>query len=216
MLDIWNPLPHNQPGTRFQNWPDINFKSQGTWKEWIENHDSFTFVKYPNLTFWNTQKWSVLWLSLFWNTWNYRFFEKSKNHMTLCNLKTMSDVFLWMKHANPNSTMWLKCCQPGVSRAPKKLFSSLFQFFVLLFCRLLQRDLGELVCFVVLQVIAKGSWWASFSDGARSWLLNENYSWAMWIMALQGDWQGDFKGVKGWRVEELYDASWREEGVNLC
>jgi hypothetical protein len=46
-----------------------------------------------------------------------------------------------MKATNPNSALWLNCWQCGVSRAPKKLFSGLF----LLFCRLLRKDLGELV-----------------------------------------------------------------------
>jgi hypothetical protein len=51
-----------------------------------------------------------------------------------------------MKVANLNSTLWLNYWWCGVSRALKKLFFSLFCFgFVLLFCRLLQRDLGELV-----------------------------------------------------------------------
>jgi hypothetical protein len=143
---MWNPLPHNQPGTHFQNWPDINFKSQGTWKEWIENYDSFTFIKYPNLIFWNTQKWSVLWLWLFWNTWNCHSFEKSINHPTLCNLKTMSDVFCgWRLQTLIQLCGWNAGGMVFQGRW-RNCFLVCFYFWnVLLFRRLLQRDLGELI-----------------------------------------------------------------------
>ncbi len=51
-----------------------------------------------------------------------------------------------MKIENPNSVLWLNCWRRGVSRASKKLFFGLFRFFVcLLFCRLLWRDLSEMV-----------------------------------------------------------------------
>jgi hypothetical protein len=48
-----------------------------------------------------------------------------------------------MKAANLNLALWLNCWRRGVSRVPKILFFGLILF---------------LVCFVVLQVIAKGSW----------------------------------------------------------
>jgi len=48
-----------------------------------------------------------------------------------------------MKVANPNLAMWLNYWWRGVSRVMKKLFFGLFLF---------------LVCFVVLQIIARGSW----------------------------------------------------------
>jgi hypothetical protein len=47
-----------------------------------------------------------------------------------CNLKTMSNVFLWMKAANPISTQWLSYWQCGDSMALKNLFSDLFLFLV--------------------------------------------------------------------------------------
>jgi hypothetical protein len=47
-----------------------------------------------------------------------------------------------MKVANPNSTQWLNCWQRGDSKASKNLFYDLFLF---------------LVCFIALQIIAKGS-----------------------------------------------------------
>jgi hypothetical protein len=50
---------------------------------------------------------------------------------------------MWMKAANPNSPLWLNYWKRGVSRVPKKLFFGLFLF---------------VVYFVVLQVIANGSW----------------------------------------------------------
>jgi len=51
-----------------------------------------------------------------------------------------------MKAKNPNSTLWLNCWRCGVSGALKKLFScfSVFGLFCC-FCRLLWKDLGELV-----------------------------------------------------------------------
>jgi hypothetical protein len=48
-----------------------------------------------------------------------------------------------MKATNPNSTQWLNYWWRGDSTTPKNLFSNLFLF---------------LVCFVDLQVIAKGFW----------------------------------------------------------
>jgi hypothetical protein len=51
-----------------------------------------------------------------------------------------------MKATNPNLTMWLNCWRRDVSRVLTKLFFGLFLFwFLLLFCTLLQGDLGELV-----------------------------------------------------------------------
>jgi hypothetical protein len=46
-----------------------------------------------------------------------------------------------MKATNPNSAQWLNYWQRGDSRALKNLFYDLF-----------------LVCFIALQVIAKGYW----------------------------------------------------------
>jgi hypothetical protein len=48
-----------------------------------------------------------------------------------------------MKAANPNSAQWLNYWQRNDSMVPKNLFYDLFLF---------------LVCFVALQVVAKGSW----------------------------------------------------------
>jgi hypothetical protein len=59
-----------------------------------------------------------------------------------------------------------------------------------------------LVCFVVLQIMMKGTSWVSFCDGAQSHLLNENSSWTLWITILQENWQEDLWGVKGWSYEE--------------
>ncbi len=59
-----------------------------------------------------------------------------------------------------------------------------------------------LVCFVILQVITKGSSWVGFNDGAQSQLLNENFSCVVWIMVLQRDWQEDLWGAKGQGWEE--------------
>jgi len=51
-----------------------------------------------------------------------------------------------MKVENPNSTLWLSYWKHGVSKMSKNLFSCFFYFWLgLLFCRLLWRDLGELV-----------------------------------------------------------------------
>jgi hypothetical protein len=51
-----------------------------------------------------------------------------------------------MKAENPNLVLWLNCWRHGVARAPKKLFFCFFCFwFIFLFCKLLGRDLGELV-----------------------------------------------------------------------
>jgi len=50
-----------------------------------------------------------------------------------------------MKAKNPNLALWLNYMRHGVSRVPKKLFFFFFVWFVLLFCKLLGRDLGELV-----------------------------------------------------------------------
>jgi hypothetical protein len=51
-----------------------------------------------------------------------------------------------MKAANPSSAQWLNYWWHGDSRVPKNLFSDgLCFWFVLLLCRLLRRDLGELV-----------------------------------------------------------------------
>jgi hypothetical protein len=53
---------------------------------------------------------------------------------------------MWMKVANPNSTRWLNYWRFGDSMAPKKMFLICFYIlFVLLFCKLLRRELGELV-----------------------------------------------------------------------
>lgn len=90
--------------------------------------------------------------------------------------------FQWMKAENPNLALWLNCWRHGVSSAPKNLFSCFFIFSLFFF---------------VLQVIVEGSWWADFSDGTWSRLLNGDSLWDVWIMTLQGDWWGDFKGAKG-------------------
>jgi hypothetical protein len=51
-----------------------------------------------------------------------------------------------MKVENPNSSLWLSYWRHGVSKTSKNLFSCFFNFWLdLLFCRLLWRDLGELV-----------------------------------------------------------------------
>jgi hypothetical protein len=73
-----------------------------------------------------------------------------------------------MKVANPNSTMWLNCWWCGVSKALKKLFFVLFLFlFVLLFCRLLQGDLGELVSVIECD---SGCSMKIFDELCESWL----------------------------------------------
>jgi hypothetical protein len=102
------------------------------------------------------------------------------------NLKTVSDVFCGWRlktlirlSGSIGSTVIQQC--------RRILFSNLFQF---------------LVCFVALQVTAKGSWWVGFSNGAQSRLLNENFSCTVWIMVLRGDWQEDFWGAKGQGWEE--------------
>jgi hypothetical protein len=54
-----------------------------------------------------------------------------------------------------------------------------------------------LAWFVVLQVIVEWLWWAGFGDGVRSWLLNGQSLWIMWIIVLGDDWCWAFKGAKG-------------------
>jgi hypothetical protein len=59
------------------------------------------------------------------------------------NLKIVSYIFfLWMKSTNPNLDYWLDCLRCVISTAPKKLFLMCFLF---------------LVCFVVSQVMTKGT-----------------------------------------------------------
>jgi hypothetical protein len=63
-----------------------------------------------------------------------------------CNLKTMVDVFLWMKVANPNSAWWLNWWRQGDSMTLKNLFMICFYIWcVSLICKLWRRELGELV-----------------------------------------------------------------------
>jgi hypothetical protein len=53
---------------------------------------------------------------------------------------------MWMKVANPNSAQWLNYWQCDDSMTSKNLFLICFCiWFVLLFCRLWQKEFGELV-----------------------------------------------------------------------
>jgi hypothetical protein len=54
-----------------------------------------------------------------------------------------------------------------------------------------------LALFVVLQVIVKWLRWAGFDDGTRFLLLNWKPFWGMWIIILEDDWCGAFKGMEG-------------------
>jgi hypothetical protein len=73
-----------------------------------------------------------------------------------------------MKVANPNLVMWLNCWRHGVLRVLTKLFFGLFLFwFVLLFCKLLQGDLGELV--LVMECDFRSSM-KTFHELCESWL----------------------------------------------
>jgi len=70
-----------------------------------------------------------------------------------------------------------------------------------------------LVYFVLLQVMTKGVWWVSFWNGVQFQLLNENSSWALWIMFCKEI----GKMISGKRGDEvmrsMFDAGWECEGM---
>jgi hypothetical protein len=102
-----------------------------------------------------------------------------------------------MKATNPNSA---KLLAAWWFNGAKKLTFDVFLFFV---------------GFVALQVMTRGAWWVSFSDGAQSLLLNENFTGVLcirFLLFLQGDWQEDFCTAKGWGDEEYIWCRLRKKG----
>ncbi len=124
-------------------------------------------------------------------------------HQHFCVRDTTNLNYVHLQHAsslrNAMLVQWLNYWQRGASMTPKNLFFDLF-----------------LVCFIVLQVIAKGSWWVGFNDGAQSRLFNEDSSCVVWITTLQGDWQEDLWGAKRRRWEEYIWCWLKSIEQKLC
>ncbi len=101
--------------------------------------------------------------------------------LQMCNLKTMSNVLCgWKQKTLIELSGW---AVGGV------VFQGCWRIYFLVFL--------FLACFVVLQVIVEWSWWAGFSDGARSWLLNGYSLWAVWIIGFVGGLVWSFQGNIG-------------------